>query len=396
MANSTLTNAKAAKMDEFYTQFHDIEIEMEAYLDYNPDVFRGKTILLPCDDPEWSNFTRYFAQNFTALGLKKLISTSYAPESKAYKGAVQLTLFETESPKFDADKTKTHGKIFILTEDKADDRPLDLDDLQWDYLEGDGDFRSMEVRKLRDEADIIVTNPPFSLFREFLMWIMEAGKQFVIIGSYNAISYKELFPLIKKDEIWLGSTGFGTDMVFGVPKGTQVSESDKAKAAKMGYVGDYTRMGNSCWFTNLDHNRRHDFQIYMTEAENKKHSKHKEVRGVGYRHYDNYDAIEVPYVDAIPGDYDGMMGVPISFLDKYCPEQFEIMGITKTWFRMATKTYPKQIQVSKLGKRTVVSKLNDGAAIELEHPADGEVYYIVDGKYYSQAYARILIRKRKQ
>ena len=164
MANSTLTNAKAAKMDEFYTQFHDIEIEMEAYLDYNPDVFRGKTILLPCDDPEWSNFTRYFAQNFTALGLKKLISTSYAPESKAYKGAVQLTLFETESPKFDADKTKTHGKIFILTEDKADDRPLDLDDLQWDYLEGDGDFRSMEVRKLRDEADIIVTNPPFSLW----------------------------------------------------------------------------------------------------------------------------------------------------------------------------------------------------------------------------------------
>ena len=147
---------------------------------------------------------------------------------------------------------------------------------------------------------------------------------------------------------------------------------------------------------NLDHNRRHDFQIYMTEAENKKHSKHKEVRGVGYKHYDNYDAIEVPYVDAIPGDYDGMMGVPISFLDKYCPEQFEIVGITKTWFRMATKTYPKQIQVSKLGKRTVVSKLNDGAAIELEHPADGEVYYIVDGKYYSQAYARILIRKRKQ
>ena len=134
----------------------------------------------------------------------------------------------------------------------------------------------------------------------------------------------------------------------------------------------------------------------MTEAENKKHSKHKEVRGVGYKHYDNYDAIEVPYVDAIPGDYDGMMGVPISFLDKYCPEQFEIMGITKTWFRMATKIYPKQIQVSKLGKRTVVSKLNDGAAIELEHPADGKVYYIVDGKYYSQAYARILIRKRKQ
>ena len=390
MANSTLTNAKAAKMDEFYTQFHDIEIEMEAYLDYNPDVFRGKTILLPCDDPEWSNFTRYFAQNFTALGLKKLISTSYAPESKAYKGAVQLTLFETESPKFDADKTKTHGKIFILTEDKADDRPLDLDDLQWDYLEGDGDFRSMEVRKLRDEADIIVTNPPFSLFREFLMWIMEAGKQFVIIGPVNAITYKEFFPMIKDGRLWTGKGFAGGNAYFQSPDARNYSEG--VYDEKTGLI----KFRNCCWFTNLDHNRRHDFQIYMTEAENKKHSKHKEVRGVGYKHYDNYDAIEVPYVDAIPGDYDGMMGVPISFLDKYCPEQFEIVGITKTWFRMATKTYPKQIQVSKLGKRTVVSKLNDGAAIELEHPADGEVYYLVDGKYYSQAYARILIRKRKQ
>ena len=189
MANKTLTKAKAAKNDEFYTQFYDIEREMEAYLDYNRDVFRGKTVLLPCDDPEWSNFTRYFAQNFEALGLRKLISTSYAPESKTYKCGYQLSLFETESPKFDKEKTKTHGKIFILTEDTTGDGVINLDDLQWDYLEGDGDFRSKEVTRLRDEADIIITNPPFSLFREFVAWIMEANKEFVIIGNQNAITY---------------------------------------------------------------------------------------------------------------------------------------------------------------------------------------------------------------
>ena len=189
MANKTLTKAKAAKNDEFYTQFYDIETEMEAYLDYNRDVFRGKTVLLPCDDPEWSNFTRYFAQNFEALGLRKLISTSYAPESKTYKNGLQLSLFETESPQFDKEKTKTHGKIFILTEDTKGDGVINLDDLQWDYLEGDGDFRSKEVTRLRDEADIIITNPPFSLFREFVAWIMEANKEFVIIGNQNAITY---------------------------------------------------------------------------------------------------------------------------------------------------------------------------------------------------------------
>lgn len=168
MANNSLNDAKAAKKDEFYTMFYDIETEMEAYLDYNPNVFRDKTVLLPCDDPEWSNFTKYFAQNFEALGLKKLISTSYAPESKLYKEGVQLSFLETESPKFDKNKTNTHGKIFVLDKDVSGDGKINIDDLQWDYLEGDGDFRSDEVKRLRDEADIIITNPPFSLFREFL------------------------------------------------------------------------------------------------------------------------------------------------------------------------------------------------------------------------------------
>ncbi|MDY5033884.1 MAG: adenine-specific methyltransferase EcoRI family protein [Prevotella sp.] len=395
MANRNLNAAKTAKNDEFYTQFYDIETEMEAYLDYNRDVFRGKTVLLPCDDPEWSNFTRYFAQNFETLGLKKLISTSYALESKTYKNGFQLSLFETESPKFDKEKTKTHGKIFILTEDTTGDGVINLDDLQWDYLEGDGDFRSKEVTRLRDEADIIITNPPFSLFREFVTWIMEANKEFVIIGNQNAITYKEIFPLLMHNQIWLGATGFSTDMVFGVPEGTVVKESDKKKAERLGYVGNYTRLGNSCWFTNIEHGRRHQPLRLMTEAENIRFSKHKEIKGRGYTKYDNYDAIEVNYYDAIPSDYDGIMGVSVTYLDKYCPEQFEIVGITKTWYGMANKVYPKQTQVDKKGKKSEVTKLNDGAVIEIDGPLEDETYYIVDGKYYKQMYARVLIRKRK-
>ena len=181
MANAKLSEAKNAKNDEFYTQYEDIQREVNAYLEYNPDVFRGKTVLLPCDDPEWSNFTRFFAQNFENFGLKKLISTSFAHESKNFKGAYQLSLFEEEAPQFDEDKTKTHGKIFTLTRDSNKSGVIDIDDLEWQYLEGDGDFRSDEVKALRDEADIIITNPPFSLFREFVAWIVEADKDFIII-----------------------------------------------------------------------------------------------------------------------------------------------------------------------------------------------------------------------
>lgn len=326
MANTNLANAKTAKNDEFYTQYADIQKEINAYLDYDPNVFRDKTVLLPCDDPEWSNFTKFFAQNFQLLGLKKLISTSYAPESKKYKIPYQPTLFETSQPYFDHDKSKTHGKIFVLTDDITGDGRINIDDLQWQYLEGDGDFRSKEIRKLRDEADIIVTNPPFSLFREFVAWIMEARKKFIIIGNMNAITYREVFPLLQKNIAWLGATGFVTDMVFGVPEGTEVRESDKKKAEKLGYVGNYTRLGNSCWYTNIDHGRRHQPLKLMTMAENYKHSKHKDIReNKRYEHYDNFDAIDIPYTDAIPNDYEGVMGVPISFMDKYCPEQFEIV-----------------------------------------------------------------------
>ena len=384
--NSNLGAAKTAKNDEFYTQYPDIQKEVNAYIEYNPDVFRGKTILLPCDDPEWSNFTKFFAQNFENFGLKKLISTSYAVESKKYK-VWEPTLFETEAPWYDEDKSKTHGKIFVLDSDTNGSGRIDIEDLKWEYLEGDGDFRSDEVKKLRDEADFIITNPPFSLFREFLTWIVEAGKQFAIIGNMNAITYKEVFPLIKENKTWLGGTGFSTDMVFRVPEGADVAEADKQKAAKLGYVGDYTRLGNSCWFTNIEHGRRHQPLQLMTMADNIKFSRHKEVKGVGYQKYDNYDAIEVPFSDAIPSDYDGVMGVPISWLDKYCPEQFEIKGMCENedLYGLRIRKY-----TSEECKAAYFDKFGKPGTYDLN--ASGVI--LVNGLR-EKVYQRILIRKKQ-
>lgn len=323
MANSNLSKAKSAKNDEFYTQYADIQKEVNAYLEYNPDAFRGKTILLPCDDPEWSNFTKFFAQNFEEFGLKKLISTSYAPESKKIL-SWQPTLFETENPNYDADKSKTQGKIFVLDHDTNANGTIDIDDLEWSYLQGDGDFRSAEVKTLRDEADIIITNPPFSLFREFIAWIMEAEKQFVIIGNINAVTYKEVFPLIKDNKLWIGATMTGTGQHwFKIPDWYNNGLIKTIEGVR------YATIGGACWFTNLDHGRRHQPIQLMSMEDNLKFSKHKEIKEKGYQKYDNYDAIEVSFTDAIPSDYEGMMGVPISFLDKYCPEQFEIKGLDR-------------------------------------------------------------------
>jgi len=400
MANSNLTNAKNAKNDEFYTQYHDIEKEINSYLEFNPEVFRGKTVLLPCDDPEWSNFTKFFAQNFERFGLKKLISTSYAVESKNYKSYYQPTLFEKNDPQFDETKTTKYGKIFTLTHDKTGDDKVDVNDLEWHYLEGDGDFKSMEIRKLRDKADIVITNPPFSLFRDFLAWIVEARKQFVIIGNMNAITYKEVFPLIKENKLWLGATGNGSDMVFAVPAGSEVAESDKQKAARLGYVGDYTRLGNSCWFTNLDHGRRHQPLPLMTMQDNLKFSKHKEIKGKeSYERYDNYNAIEVPFTDAIPSDYNDVMGVPISFLDKYCPEQFEIVGLTSgrdEFECRPSKRYKNPKQHNPNRSVSNGSKANTRATLNLKSiPTD--IYYTadnIDGAL-SIVYARILIIHKK-
>ena len=314
MANSNLTNAKTAKNDEFYTQYPDIEKEINAYLEYNPDVFRGKTVLLPCDDPEWSNFTKFFAQNFESFGLKKLISTSYAPDSKSYKSGYQPTLFETENPQFYQKKTITNGKIFTLTHDKTGDGKIDVNDLEWSYLEGDGDFKSKEIKKLRDEADIIITNPPFSLFRDFLAWIMEADKLFVIIGNMNAIKYKEVFPFISDKKIWLGAgKNDGRNVWYQIPDNFDSfhKEEDGKK---------YAFVAGTIWFTNIDHGRRHKPIALMTEEDVIKFGTKKP-----FERYENYNAIEVPNVKHIPSDYDGIMGVPISFLSKHSPEQFEII-----------------------------------------------------------------------
>lgn len=325
MANTNLTTAKNAKNDEFYTQYHDIEKEINAYLDFNPDVFRNKTVLLPCDDPEWSNFTKFFAQNFVRFGLKKLISTSYAPESKNYKIPYQPSLFEVNDPQFDESKTSKYGKIYTLTHDKTGDGKVDVNDLEWHYLKGDGDFKSAEVKKLRDEADIIITNPPFSLFRDFLAWIVEADKQFVIIGNMNAITYKEVFPLIKNDKMWLGN---------GFHAGNAYFSTIFTKEYAVGVYNPETglvKFRNVCWFTNLDHGMRHKPMPLMKMADNLKFSKHKEIIGKeSYDRYDNYDAIEVPFTNAIPSDYEDVMGVPISFLHKYCPDQFKIIGATES------------------------------------------------------------------
>ena len=384
MANKNLGNAKAAKNDEFYTQYADIEKEVNAYLEYDSDVFRGKTVLLPCDDPEWSNFTKYFAQNFTRLGLRRLISTSYAPDAKKAKYGVQLelSLFEQQSPKFDPQKAETHGRIFVIDHDITGDGRIDMSDLDFQYLEGDGDFRSKELCQLRDEADMIITNPPFSLFREFIKWIRggkNEDKKFLVLGNMNSITYKEIFPLIKENKIWLGVT------------------SGARKYLKPD--GGIMKMGNTCWFTNVVHGRRHEPLQLMTMSDNKKYSRHKKVKGHDYQHYDNYDAIEVPFTDAIPSDYDGVMGVPISFLDKYCPEQFEIMGITAgrdEFEARPTKRYINPMQVNPNGTLVNGSKANTRATIILPSIPNG-IYYTADNASGPMQimYARILIRHKK-
>lgn len=235
----------------------------------------------------------------------------------------QPTLFELESPQYDKSKAKTNGKIFTLYRDKSGDQHINYDDLEWKYLDGDGDFRSDEIRKLRDEADIIITNPPFSLFREFLAWIMEGQKKFLIIGNIYCIIYIEVFPLIKQNKIWLGN-GMGRWISgFIVPESYELYGTE----ARMEDGTRIVATNNALWLTNLDHGRRHQPIPLMTEADNIKYSKHKELKEKKkYSRYDNYEAIDVPYTDAIPNDFDGVMGVPISFLDKYSPEQFEILG----------------------------------------------------------------------
>jgi hypothetical protein len=334
MANNNLTNAKRAKNDEFYTQYSDIQKEIEAYLEYNPDVFRDKVVYCNCDDPFESNFFRYFVLNFNKLGLKQLITTSYKPSPVAN---MELALYgDDKTLTKSKGRPKVNANKFIINEvrDIDGDGEFNLKDVakqlkankhnEWTPLEDDGDFRSDECIKLLKQSDIVVTNPPFSLFRKYIKQLFDYEKKFLIIGSLNAISYKEVFPLLKENKIWLGNNCKvnGGAMFFEIPEGIvnldQVREIKTNESGKKVYI---TRVQGVRWFTNLDHGRRHQPLPLMTEAEVIKF-----VTKKPFEKYDNYNAVEVSLVKNIPSDYKGVMGVPSSFLDKYNPDQFEILG----------------------------------------------------------------------
>ena len=385
MANTNLKKAKVAKNDEFYTQYADIQNEINAYIDFNPDVFRDKTILLPCDDPEWSNFTKFFVNNFERYGLKKLISTSYAYNSKKVSFDYQPTLFETVDSRFEITKSKERGKIFTLTKDENNDGKIDEKDLKWDYLDGDGDFRSDEIKKLRDEADIIITNPPFSLFREFFSWLSDSKKLFSIIGNINAVSYKEIFSYIRDNKIWIGATSFNTGMYFRVPDNFVYASTYKFDKEHDGVK--VNRVPGVCWYSNIEHGRRHEILKLMTEADNIKFSKHKEIKGKGYIHYCNYNAIDVPFTDAIPSDYKGVMGVPRTFFDKYNPDQFEIIGTD-------TKEQSVELGIKPIGEEWVEKYKQFGGTGHITANMRNLALYDFDGTP-KTPYARILIRHKE-
>ena len=281
MANANLTNAKKAKNDEFYTQLTDIEKEMRHYKEF----FKGKVVYCNCDDARESNFFKYFSLNFEHLGLKKLIATGYKENGK--------------------------GVVLVYEGDKNGNRIVDDSEIIVNELQGNGDFRSAECVEFLKECDVVVTNPPFSLFREYVAQLMEYGKKFLIIGNMNALSNKHIFPYIKNNQIWWGVSLNGTKCSFAVPDSYDGSNVFVENGVR------YGRVNNAIWFTNIDNKRRNEildlYRKYDADA---------------YPKYDNYDAIEVSKVSEIPMDYKGIMGVPITFLGKYNPSQFEILGIT--------------------------------------------------------------------
>ena len=377
MANKNLNAAKTAKKDEFYTQMTDIERELQHYWKH----FAGKVVLCNCDDPYESNFFKYFALRFNQLGLKKLICTCYNGSP------VQGNELMIDFGDFEDEPKKVAYKVEITeVKDLNGDGAVDLSDVQY-LLKNDknvlstlktGDFRDPECIELLKQSDIVVTNPPFSLFREYIGQLMEYGKKFLIIGRQPNVIYKEIFRLITQNRIWLGyKCG---DMAFRVPADYEERDTRYWKDEQ---GQKWRSLGNICWFTNLDHNKRHEELDLVCRYNSEE-----------YQKIDNYDAINVDKVDDIPCDYDGIMGVPVTFLDKYNPEQFEIIGITRAWDGKASKIYPDQIQVDKGGKQSRVSKLNDGPAIEIHTPPIDRTYYKVGDKMYVGLFQRLLIRNK--
>lgn len=364
MANDSLCRAKNAKNDEFYTQLTDIEKELKHYRKH----FEGKTVLCNCDDPYESDFFKYFALNFNRLKLKKLIATCFASSPIAKK---KLSVQGKEVG-------KPYKAVVTTVYDKSGDGYIDMDDIftlfaseenKLTKLKGDGDFRSAECLEILDEADIVVTNPPFSLFREFVAVLMEHKKQFLIIGNKNAITYKDFFPLLKENKVWIGCTNV-----------KEFLQPD----------GSIKKFGNVGWYTNLDVKKRHEemklWKTYTSEE---------------YPKYDNYDAINVNKINDIPCDYCGVMGVPITFMDNYNPDQFEILGYTGGlgWNNQnevkTSKEYLDCKQHNPDGSITSGGKVNTGAALYYANiPA--QRYYTAsncDG-YLLRTYGRILIRNK--
>lgn len=331
-----LTKAKLAKKDEFYTQLGDIEREAMHYREY----FCGKTVLCNCDDPRVSNFFHYFSYNFEFLGLKKLISICYKNQER--------DLFTTKA---------TDRAIWLEYDgDKNGNRIPDPEEIGIHYLDGDGDFRKEESINLLKRADVVVTNPPFSLFREYVAQLVKYEKKFLIIGNVNALKYKEIFPLIKQDKMWLGCSIHSGDREFGVPDDYPL-EASSCRIDEKGRK--FIRVKGARWYTNIEHKERHEEMIL-----------YRKYDPAVYPKYVNYDAIEVSKTADIPCDYDGVMGEPITFMDKYNPDQFEIVGMSLDLANMS-------IIRERLGR-------NDG----------GPTFYIEkDGKLI-RLYDRIAIRRR--
>jgi hypothetical protein len=360
-ANRNLGDARKAKDDEFYTQLADIERELRHYKSHLKD----KVVYCNCDDPWVSNFFHYFSYNFEKLGLTKLITTCYKSQ--------QWDLFSQN----DAEQA-----IYLEYEgDRNHNMVPDPAEIGIKPLKGDGDFRSAETINLLKQADIVATNPPFSLFREYVAQLMEHKKKFLIVGNQNAVTYKEIFPLVKDNRLWYGPSIQSGDREFGIPDwyplnaaGSRIDEDGRK----------YIRVKGVRWFTNMEYPQRHEDLIL-----------YKNYTPDEYPTYDNYDAIEVGATKHIPSDYNGAMGVPITFLDKYNPDQFEIVGMTQSWCGAASKLYPRQTQVNADGQRSLVMKLNDGAAIKVTSPPEDKTYYEVDGDLFVKVYARILIRNKR-
>ena len=369
--NAQLGEAKKAKKDEFYTQLGDINAELRHYVQH----FAGKVVFCNCDDPYESNFFKYFAANFNALKLKRLVATCYAGSPVAGR---QLELFETEERESEGKKRIPHKIVINEVTDVNGDGRIDLADVEWlikngknvlTRLEGDGDFRSAECVELLKESDIVVTNPPFSLFREYVAQLVQYRKKFLIIGNQNAIHYKEIFPLIRENKMWLGHGFKGNAAHF-------INTCYEDYATSGDHRTGMIRVSGVMWFTNLDHKKRHEEFVFV-----------RRYNPVDYPKYANFDAIEVSKTADIPEDWNGLMGVPDTFLDKHNPDQFEIVG------NAGDTSWARSAGVQAMGAETIARLRQQGNKAHVTANMNS-LYIVQDGKV-SLPYSRIIIRRKK-